>query len=392
MAKGTSISRSSAAGSKSEKLGRVDPGFDARRVLTMRTSLAGARFQTAAGVEQVSRDGIERLQALPGVDVASATCCVPLQGGYGLPFVISGRALDDGPFHGGASWTTTSAGYFDVFRIPVTRGRAYTDRDDGPSLPVVVINEAMARQYWPDSDPLNDRITIGRGVMRELDDEPERQIIGVVGDTRDGGLNSDPGPRMYVPQAQITDAINALNVGITPMAWVVRTSIEPQALSQAIQEQVRQATGMPVSDVQTMDEIVSVSTARQRFNMWVMSVFGAAALLLATIGIYGLMAYSVAQRRREIGIRLALGAQVVDVHRMVVVQGMRLALVGIAIGVAAALGLARFIEAFVFGVSSRDAFVFTAVPVVLLLVALAAVIVPAIRAGRLDPVVALREE
>jgi predicted permease len=373
-------------------LGGVDPGFDSRNVLTMRMSLTGPRFLTSEGVDQVVRDGLERLKRVPGVIEASATCCVPLQGGYGLPFRILGRPLSDGPFHGGGGWMTVSPGYFEVFKIPVKRGRTFSDRDTSRGPAVVIINEAMAKQYWPDGDPLNDRLVIGRGIMREFEGEPERQIIGVVGNTRDGGLNNDPQPQMFIPQAQVPDAVNALNVRLTPIAWVVRTRVPPYSVSTAVQEQLRQATGLPVSDVETMGEIVSASVSRQRFNMWLMTVFGASALLLAAIGIYGLMAYSVEQRTQEIGIRVALGAQAAQVKNMVVLQGMRLAIAGVIIGVAVAFGLARFIASFLFGVTSRDPLVFVGVPLVLTLVALIAVWLPARRASRVDPIIALRAE
>ena len=372
-------------------LGQVDPGFDAKNVLTMRMSLTGPRFLKSEGVEQMVRDGVERLRALPGVVHASATCCVPLEGGYGLPFLIVGRPAE-GPFHGGGAWMTVSPGYFEVFNIPVKRGRSFNDRDSGGSPAVVVINEAMAQQYWPKGDPLNDRLVIGRGTMSEFADEPERQIIGVVGDTRDGGLNSDPQPTMYIPQAQVPDAANALNVRLTPIAWVVRTQGEPYALSNAIQEQLRQTTGLPVSDVRSMADIVSRSTSRQRFNMWLMTVFGVSALLLAAIGIYGLMAYSVEQRTQEIGIRLALGAQAAEVKNMVVFQGLRLALVGVLLGVVAALGLAQFMATFLFSVGARDPLAFLGVPVLLSIVAFLAVWLPARRASRVDPIIALRYE
>ena len=372
-------------------LSHVDPGFDASNVLTMRMSLSGPRFEKSEAVAQLVRDGVERLRAVPGVVSASATCCVPLEGGYGLPFKIVGRK-SDGPFDGGGSWMTVSPGYFEVFKIPVKQGRTFVERDDSHAPGVVIINEAMAKQFWPKSSPIGERLIIGRGIMREFAAEPERQIIGVVGDSRDNGLNSDPGPKMFIPQAQVPDLANALNVRLTPMAWVVRTEMEPHAVSSAVQEQLRQATGLPVTDVRSMAEVVSRSTSQEQFNMWLMSVFGASALLLAAIGIYGLMAYSVEQRTQEIGIRMALGAQSRQVKHMVVLQGMRLAIVGVVLGVAAAFGLARLIAAFLFGVTARDPLVFAGVPALLTAVALLAVWIPARRASRVDPIIALRYE
>ncbi len=376
-------------------LGRVDPGFDTHNVLTLKMSLKGVQFEKAEAVETLVRNGVEKLRNIPGVVNASATCCVPLQGGYGLPFRIVGRPLaadSQGPFHGGGGWMTVSPGYFEVFKIPVKRGRTFNERDMASSTQVVVINEAMARQYWPKGDPLTDRLVIGKGVMREFAAEGERQIVGVVGDIKSNGLDSDPQPQMFIPQAQVPDLANALNVGLTPISWIVRTQVPPQSLSSVIQDQLRQSTGLPVSDVTSMDDIVSVSVSRQRFNMWVMSVFGGCALLLAAIGIYGLMAYSVEQRTQEIGIRLALGAQTSQVKNMVVRQGMLLAMIGVVLGLAAAFGLARLITSFLFGVTARDPLVFIGVPVLLSVVAFLAVWLPARRASLVDPIVALRYE
>jgi predicted permease len=374
-------------------LGGVDPGFDATNVLTMRMSLAGSRFQDPQAVQQLITTGAERLRALPGVVEASATCCVPLTGGYGLPFTIVGRPVQEGgPYHGGGGWTTASPGYFEVFKIPVTRGRTFTDRDTSGSVPVAIINEAMAKQYWAQADPLADRLIIGRGVMREFAGEPERQIIGVVGNTRSGALSADPGPMMFIPQAQVPGPVNVLHLRLTPMAWVVRTRTDPLAMSTAIQEQLRQATGLPVAEVRSMAEVVSRSTSRERFNMWLMTVFGFSALLLAAIGIYGRMAYSVEQRTQEIGIRLALGAQASQVKNMVVVQGMRLAVAGVAIGLAASFGLSRLIASFLFSVGARDPMIFAGVPLVLTAIALVAVWLPARRASKVDPMIALRYE
>jgi predicted permease len=373
-------------------LAAVDPGYDANNVLTMRMSLSGSRFLTSEGVEQMIRDGRQRLEALPGVEQASATCCVPLEGGYGLPFNIVGRPPGKEPYHGGGYWATVSPGYFEVFKIPVKRGRTFNDRDAAGATPVVIINETMAKQFWKNGNPLDDRLVIGRGIMREFAGEPDRQIIGIVGDSRDGGLNDQPEAKMFIPQAQVPDAVNALNVRLSPMAWVVRTRVPPLSVSAAVQEQLRQASGLPLSDVRTMSEVVSRSTSRQRFNMLLMTIFGGSALLLAAIGIYGLMAYSVQQRTQEIGIRLALGALASDVRRMVVCQGMRLALVGVVIGVAAAFALARVIAGFLYGVQARDPGVFVGIPILLSLVALLAVWFPARRASHVAPVIALRTE
>ena len=374
-------------------LGAVEPGFDPNNVLTMRMSLSGPRFLKADAVERLVRDGVTRLEALPGVELATATCCIPLEGGYGLGFNIVGRQTENNqPVTGGAGWITVSPGYFEAFKIPVKRGRTFGETDDKASRPVVVINEAMAKRYWKNGDPLRDQILIGGGTMHELATEPARQIIGVVADSRDNALNREPDPRMFVPQAQITDDINALNVRLTPMAWVVRTRVAPYTLSSAIQAQLRQVSGLPVSDVRTMNEVVTLSISRQRFNMLLMAIFGGSALLLAAIGIYGLMAYSVEQRTQEIGIRLALGAETGAVRNMVVAQGMRLVLIGIALGIGSAFGLTRFLAAFLFGVHVRDPMAFTAIPIALILIALLAIWLPALRASRLDPIQALRYE
>jgi ABC-type antimicrobial peptide transport system permease subunit len=197
---------------------------------------------------------------------------------------------------------------------------------------------------------------------------------------------------MFVPQSQIPDGVNALNLSIGPVAWVVRTEANSARLSDAIQEALREETGLPVSGVQSMEDVVSLSVSRQQFNMVVMTVFGGAALLLAAIGVFGLIAYSVQHRTQEIGIRLALGAETRSVQNMVVFQGMRITAVGIGVGLIAAWGLAQVLAGFLFGVEARDPLVFVTVPIALGLVALAAVWIPARRASRVDPQVALRYE
>ena len=285
-----------------------------------------------------------------------------------------------------------SAGYFDVFNIPILRGRNFKDSDTGGSGLVVIISQAMARKFWAQGDPLADQIVIGKGVGPEFEEGP-RQIVGVAGDVRDGGLNSDPDPMMYVPEAQVPDGVTALNNRIGPITWIIRTRSRPGSLTTAMQNEIRTASGgLPVAHVRTMDEVVVKSTARADFNMLLLTIFGASALLLAAIGIYGLMAYSVEQRTQEIGIRLALGAETGAVRNMVVRQGMQLALIGVVVGVAAVFGLTRLLSTFLYGVKALDPLVFVSVPILLSLVALFAVWLPAQRATKIDPLEALRYE
>jgi predicted lysophospholipase L1 biosynthesis ABC-type transport system permease subunit len=220
-----------------------------------------------------------------------------------------------------------------------------------------------------------------------------RQIIGIAGDVRDGGLNRDPRPIAYVPWAQMPDAHSANLLDITPLVWIVRTRGEPYAMSATIQRELRQASGgLPAARPRSMGDIIVRSTARSDFNMLLLTVFAGSALLLAAIGIYGLMAYSVQQRTQEIGIRLALGATSHSVRSMIIRQGMGVALVGVVIGVASAFGLTRVIATFLFGVTARDPLVFLSVPLLLSVVALLGVWLPAQRAAYVDPVVALRTE
>ena len=369
----------------------VQPGFDAHNVLTMEMSLTGDRFQKTAGVERLVRDGRERLNAIPGIAASASACCLPMEGGFGLPFMVVGRPVDLNA-QVGAGWLSVSAGYFEVFQIPILRGRAFTDKDVGGSPGVVLINQTMAKKYWPKEDPVGQQIVIGKGVGKEFE-EPARQIIGVVGDIHSEGLNQNPVPQMFVPVGQVTDGMTALNARIGPIIWLVRTHAEPHQLVSAVSEQLRQASGgFSVAHVRSMDEVVVHSTARQSFNMLLLSIFGVSALVLASIGIYGLMAYSVQLRTQEIGIRMALGADRARIRNLVVWQGMQLAIAGVVLGVGAAFGMTRLIASFLFGVKAWDPVAFVVVPVVLAGVALAAVWVPASRAAKLDPMVALRVE
>jgi len=374
------------------KLQSVDPGFDTHNVLTMAMSISGERFQKTSGVAQVIHDGTERINAVPGVTGTAAACCLPLQGGFGLPFNIVGRANGNNPNTGGAGYFPVSWSYFDVFKVPVVRGRNFTERDNGSAPGVVIINEAMARQFWPKGDPLNDHVEIGVG-MGPVFVEPPRQVIGVVGDTRDGGLNQDPGPTMYIPVAQMPDKVTELNSRIAPLEWIVRTRMEPHTVAAAVSNAIREATGgLPVAHIRSMDEIVVLTTSRERFNMLLLTSFGASALLMAAIGIYGLMAYSVQQRTQELGVRMALGAQASNIRNMVIRQGMLLAGIGLVIGIGGAFWLTKFLTGFLFGVKTWDPMAFILTPIFLGAVAFVAVWAPARKATRVDPMRALRFE
>jgi hypothetical protein len=247
----------------------------------------------------------------------------------------------------------------------------------------------MAKQYWKDGNPIGHRLIIGRGMGPDFE-QPPREIIGIVGDARDGGLNSDPQPATFVPLGQVGDAYMALNNRFMPLSWVVRTKVAPFSVSAPIQRAFQDAADLPAAHIRSMDQIVIGSTARDQFNTWVLGIFAAVALLLASSGLYGLMAYAVEQRTLEFGIRLALGADFPALRNMIVRQAMTLAGIGILVGLAAAYGLTRFLASVLFSVKPTDPMVFVTVTVVFSAVALLASYLPARRALRVDPVVALR--
>src|ERR1700722_16555267 len=370
----------------------VKPGFDSHNVLTMEMSLSGTRFATTAGVAQAVREVERRVDALPGVESIASTCCLPVTGGIDLPFTIEGVPPTEGPYNGDVQWRNISSQYFQVFKLPLIGGRAFDERDQASSDRVVVINESMAKKFWPKGDAIGARITIGHGLGPEFE-EGARQVVGIVGDTRDNGLDSDPVPLMLIPETQVTDGATALESRVLPLNWVIRTKVAPFSLNGDLQRELRVATGgLPVAHVRSMEQVVGESTARSDFNTLLLSIFAGLALLLAAIGIYGLMTYSVQQRTQEIGIRMALGASPGSVRKMVVLQGMRLAAVGVVIGVAAALALTRFMAGLIYGVKTWDPVVFVTIAALLGTVSWLATYIPARRASRVDPMVALRYE
>ena len=368
----------------------VGPGFDPRNVLTAEMSMTGEKLHTTAGIAHLSRVGRERLNAIPGIEISGTTTWLSIQVDDGLPFEIVGRPPERAQF--GSRWMSFSPGYLSTFKIPILRGRDFNENDTLGNPLVALINESLAKQCWPNEDPVGQHVIVGHGLSPETE-EPARTIIGVVGDTHNNGLSHPPDPMMMVPTAQVVDAYAAAYSDTSAQIWVMRTHGDPHQFIPIVSEQLRIASGgFPVAHIRTMDEVLGHATARQNFNMLLLTIFGVVALILAAIGIYGLMAYSVAQRTQEMGIRMALGADRDSIRKLVVWQGMRLAIVGVVAGLGAAFGLTRLMASLLYGVKAIDAVAFIAAPVLLTAVALIAVWLPAARASGVDPMQALRTE
>jgi len=368
-------------------------GLDPVNVLTMQTALSGSRYASTAQVENVVRQATERIESVPGVEFASAALVIPMGGNaIDLPFTIDGRAPAHGKYEGDEQWRFVSTHYFEALHIPLLRGRTFDRRDTSKSDHVIIINEALAKKYWPRGDPLGQRMTLGHGLGADFEEGP-RQIVGIVGSVTEAGLSSGLVPAMYVPQGQITDGLTRLANSLLPMSWLIRTKTDPLSAVSPIRHEFEALDGqLTPSKILTMETVIKDSTTRENFNMLMLSVFAAVALLLAAVGIYGLMSYAVEQRTQEIGIRMALGAGRGAMMKMVLGQGMTLVGVGVVIGLAAAFGLTRLLAGLLFGVKAGDPLTFAAVAVILTAVALVAAFVPAQRATRVDPILALRQE
>jgi predicted permease len=372
----------------------VQPGFDPHHVITMQTSLSGGRYDSTAKVANMIRQAVDHMEALPGVRAAAATVTVPVDSvGLDLPFNIEGRPPAKGDLYNGDEfWRFGSPHYFSALGVPLLKGRVFDLRDTGNSARVIIVNQAFANKYWPKGDPIGQRITIGKGLGPQFE-EPTREIVGIIGNIRENGLKNGDQPVMYVPQSQVTDGLTQLANSVIPLSWIVQTAADPSSLSAAIQHEIQSVDSqLAASKIRTMDQVISESTARQNFNMLLLTIFAGLALLLAAIGIYGLMSYTVEQRTQELGIRMALGASRGDMLKLVVRQGMLLTGIGLAIGLSASLGLNRLLANLLFGVKTTDPVTYAAVAIILISVALLATYIPARRATKIDPVVALRYE
>jgi putative ABC transport system permease protein len=364
------------------RLQTVNSGLQPQNVLTFNATVPEIKYKSDKQ-SQFFADLKTRLESLPGVQSASAVYPLPLSRDlFSISFEIEGRPLAPKD-HPSADFFTTGVGYFRTMGIPIIKGRDFDDRDRHGSTPVIIITETFARKHFPNEDPIGKRVHPGISSI-EGEDSTMREIIGVVGDVRNRGLNTEPRAAYYVPQTQIP---------FSQMVSVVKTTTEPRSLIPAVTKEVSAMDqDVPLFEVKTMEEYMSASVAAPRFNSTLLSIFAAVALVLTVVGLYGVMSYSVAQRTNEIGIRLALGAQARDVMMMIVRQGSKLILIGLAIGLVGAYAATRLLASLLFGVTAKDPFTFAAVALLLALVALFACYLPAWRATKVDPMEALRCE
>jgi putative ABC transport system permease protein len=364
------------------RLQSVDPGFTAQQVLTARLSPAGPKFQNDADYVAFYEQVLERTRSIPGVQSTGVINTLPLSNGPTLGFRIEGRPVTTPDKWPVTNFRSVSADYFRTMNIPVVQGRVFTTADDANAPPRLMINQALAQRDWPGEDPIGKRVTFGNP-------GPNNQpvwfeIIGVTANTRSLELREEATAELYFAFKQNPFENNAI---------VIRSTVEPQSIAPALRQVVAEVDRtVPVSAVQTMEHVVSQSVTQPRFNLFLLGLFSSVALLLSAAGIYGVTAYTVTQRTHELGIRLALGAQISDVLKLVLGQGMAVIGAGLVLGLVASFGLMRLLRSLLFGVSENDPLTFVAITFVLFVVALLACYVPARRATKVDPLTALRYE
>ena len=363
------------------RLQQVDPGFSVNNLLTFDLTLPRARYPKQADSADLYQKIVARMQSLPGAQSAAASSALPLGGGgfyLGRAFLSEGApAPPNGPEYDG-QWNVTTPNFFNTLGIRLLAGRDFTERDTADSTPVMIINRAMARAMFGDSDPLGKRVKSWR------DENVLREVVGVVEDVRYYGRDDKIQSIVYVPHTQ--DSWRSMSIAI-------RSAGDPASLASAIREQVSAIDkNIAVANVQTMQRILDSSVAARRLNMLLLSIFAAVALILASVGIYGVLSYSIAQRTHEIGVRMALGAKAADVLRLVVGHGLKMALAGVVIGLALAFLLTQVMKSLLFEVSATDPLTFAVIPLILTGVALLSSYVPARRAMKVDPMIALRYE
>ena len=359
---------------------KTDPGFDPDHVLTMSLILPRAKYKDEPQSAAFYKELVQRVKATPGVEAAAAVNFLPLGGSNASDdYLVEGEPQPARGHENEGRYRVCTVDYFSTMRIPIVKGRAFTEQDKAGATPVVIVNETLARKHWPGQDPIGKRIRFDY----PIDKAPWMEIVGVSKDVRHE-LTLEVTPELYLPHAQ--DSWNS-------MVLVARTNVDPASLAGAIRQTVWAIDkDQPVFDVRTMEEVRSLSVGLQTFSSLMIGIFAGIALLLASIGIYGVMAFVVAQRTQEIGIRMALGARGVDVLRLVLTNGMKLAIIGLLIGLAVSWGVTRFFAKLLVGVKPTDLLTFSVVSACLLATAFLACYVPARRATKVDPLEALRYE
>ncbi|HZF40160.1 MAG TPA: ABC transporter permease [Blastocatellia bacterium] len=360
------------------RLLRTPPGFNPEGLIVARTTLPAARYPEAERGKAVYRQALERIEALPGVQSVSVASALPLASDWQIGFLVEGGGERD-YYTAYGSWVSND--FFRAMGIPLKKGRVFTDEDRADTTPVVVINEAMARRFWPGHDAIGKRIRWGG-----WNTPNGLTIAGVVADVKFSSLEAETPPTIYMPVFQIPrirrDAI-----------FIARTTADPASLAATMRREIAAVDAdLPVYDVRTMNQVIAESVAQRRFTMGLLAIFAFAALSLAALGLYGVLSYAVTQRTREIGIRMALGGRRLDALKLVVGQGMKMAMIGALAGLIASLALTRLMKGLLFGVSASDPLTFAAVALLLTIVALLACWIPARRATKVDPMVALRCE
>jgi putative ABC transport system permease protein len=364
-----------------------NPGFDPHNVLTASLEVPRGQFTTPLQESQFFSEVLARIRALPGVVSAGAVDSLPLEGGSNQPVAVEGKPVLPMAEQPEVSVRVIEPSYFQSMRIPLLEGRDVANSDTAAAPAVVVVSKALARQFWGDESPIGKHLTL------TFAPDKVRTVVGVVGDVRQNGLDDSSGiPSLYWPAAQVgNSAMRAWEA--FGMTLVVRTSTNPESLGPALTAAVSQVNGnIPVDQVMSLEAFVDSTLTQHSFNMQLLTIFGALALLLCAIGIYSVLAYSVKRRMREIGLRMAFGAKMRDVAVLMIVQGLKPTFIGIGLGLAVAFALSRVVSSIVYGVSARDFTTFAVVTVVLIVVSFAASVIPALRATRIDPLAVLREE
>lgn len=370
-----------------QRIQEINPGLDTKNLLLARLSLPQASYRDRESMKVFYEKMVSRFKVSPGIEAVGLANVLPLSGmNARSDFTIVGRPVISLTELPGAQNRWVSPGYFATMKIPLREGRDFTEYDTAQSQGVMVVDEALARRYWPNESPIGSHV--------KFENEPtakEFEVVGVVGNVKHFGLDEEPLATLYAPFYQMPE--NLVPVWASRINLVVRTAADPMALSTAIRRDVQAVDkNVPASNIRTMDQFLSSSVAQRRFNLLLMTIFAAAALLLTTSGIYAVISYSVVQRTHEIGMRMALGAQRGDVLKVVVGRGLKLVLAGVAVGLVAALAFSRILSSLLFGVSTVDPIIFVVMPLLLIGVALLASFNPARRATKIDPVIALRNE